>query len=393
MSQDTNKTIYNFITKEEFENIKNFSQNKQTPFLIINLKKIEEKYIELKENMPYAKIYYAMKANPHIEILKLLAEKGSNFDIASVYELDIVLSLGVSPEKISYGNTIKKEKDIKYAYEKGIRLFVTDSRQDLKKISINAPQSKVFFRIMAEGGDSDWPLSRKFGATPDVIYHLAIESKALGLIPYGISFHVGSQQRDISQWDQAISQVKYLFDSLKEEGIYLKLINMGGGFPAHYLRPTQEIKTYIQEITRRLKEDFKDNFPEIIIEPGRSLVGDAGTIITEIVLTSKKSMLNQYEWMYLDCGVYSGLLETINESIRYPIFPEKQEVSENKKQVILAGPTCDSFDLMYIEHKYTFSVDIKDGDRLYILTTGAYTDNTSSVGFNGFPPLKTYILE
>lgn len=387
------KTIFDFITKEEYETIREFSKNKETPFLIINLKKIDEKYQELKENMPYAKIYYAVKANPNIEILKLLADKGACFDIASIYELDLILSLGVTPDRLSYGNTIKKEKDIKYAYQKGIRLFVTDSRQDLKKISINAPGSRVFFRIIAEGGDSDWPLSRKFGATPDVIYHLVIESKSLGLNPYGISFHVGSQQRDISQWDQAISQVKYLFDSLKEEGIELKLINMGGGFPAHYLRPTQEITTYTKEITRRLKEDFKDNFPEIIIEPGRSLVADSGVIVTEIVLSSKKSMLNQYEWMYLDCGVYSGLTETINESIRYPIFPEKQETSENKKQVILAGPTCDSFDLMYIQNKYTFPIDIKDGDRLYILTTGAYTDNTSSVGFNGFPPLKAYVIK
>lgn len=387
------KNIFDFITLDEYHKVKEFSKDKETPLLIINLNKIEQKYDELKTDMPFAKIYYAIKANPHIEILKLLSTKGSCFDIASIYELDRVLSIGVSPERISYGNTIKKEKDIKYAYQKGIRLFATDSIQDLKKISENAPGSKVFFRIISEGGDSDWPLSKKFGANPDVVYHLAIEAKKMNVIPYGLSFHVGSQQREISQWDQAISQCKYLFDSLKEEGIDLKLINMGGGFPAKYLRPTQDIGIYTKEITRRLKEDFKDDFPEIIIEPGRSLVGESGIIITEVVLSTKKSMLNQYEWIYLDCGVFTGLIETVGESIKYPIFPEKISNNSSTKQVILAGPTCDSFDIMYIDNKYNLPTDVKDKDRLYILSTGAYTSTYSAIEFNGFPPLKTFILK
>lgn len=392
MSQDTNRTIYDFISKEEFEKSKDFSKDKQTPFLLINLKTVEKNYDDLKKNLPFSKIYYAVKANPHIEVLKLLIKKGSCFDVATIYELDKLLSLGVTPDRISYGNTIKKEKDIKYAYEKGVRLFVSDSTSDVKKLAANAPGSRVFFRILSEGGDADWPLSKKFGAHPDMVYHLIIEAKNLGLIPYGISFHVGSQQRDVGQWDSAISQCKYLFDSVKSDGIELKLINLGGGFPAHYMQPTHELEVYTKEITRWLKEDFKDNFPEIIIEPGRSLVADAGILVTEVIMISKKSVLNQHEWLYIDCGVFGGLIETLDESIKYPMFIERTNNNKHK-EFILAGPTCDSMDILYQDYKYSFPADIKEGDRIYVFTTGAYTTTYSSIEFNGFPPLQAYILE
>jgi len=388
----SNKSILEYMTNEEFQKIQEFSKDKETPFLVIDLKKIEENYKQLAQLLPYAKIYYAVKANPHPEILKLLADMGSYFDIASIYELDEVLKIGVSPDRISYGNTIKKEEDIKYAYEKGVRLFATDSSSDVKKLAENAPGSKVFFRILVEGGEADWPLSKKFGAHPDMIYHLIIKAKNLGLTPYGISFHVGSQQRDVGQWDSAISQCKYLFDAAKSEGIQLKLLNLGGGFPTQYLIPTNKLPVYTTEITRRLKEDFGEEFPEIMVEPGRYMVGDAGTIVTKIILISKKSVLNQYEWIYLDCGVYNGLMETLDESIKYPIFTEKEN-SAGKKEYVLAGPTCDSFDTLYQNFKYLLPSNLKDGDKLYFLTTGAYTSTYSTIAFNGFPPLKVYVLK
>lgn len=394
----SNRHLFDYITKE-FLKIKKFAKGKKTPFLIIDLKKIEEKYDELTKNMPYAKIYYAVKANPEDEIIKLLAKKGSNFDVATIYELDQLLRLKISPEKISFGNTIKKEEDIAYAYKKGIRLFATDSISDVKKLAKAAPGSKVFFRIIMEGGSADWPLSRKFGAHPDMIYHLIFEAKKLGLIPYGVSFHVGSQQRDIGQWDQAISQCTYLFDAVKEEGIELKLINMGGGFPANYINPTHNIETYSKEITRFLEDDFGKQFSkelEIIIEPGRSIAADAGVIVTEVVMISKKSLSNQFDWVYLDVGKFGGLIETLDESIKYPIFAEnyKRPLKEKEcKEVILAGPTCDSTDTLYEKYKYLLPKSLKEGDRLYILSTGAYTRSYSSIYFNGFPPLAVYFMK
>ena len=191
----------------------------------------------------FAKVYYAVKANPAVEIIDLLKDKGSSFDIASIYELDKVMDRGVSPDRISYGNTIKKSKDIRYFYEKGVRLFSTDSEADLRNIAKAAPGSKVYVRILTEGSTTaDWPLSRKFGCQTDMAMDLLILARDLGLVPYGISFHVGSQQRDISVWDAAIAKVKVIFERLKEEdGIHLKLINMGGGFPANYITRTNSL--------------------------------------------------------------------------------------------------------------------------------------------------------
>jgi ornithine decarboxylase len=379
----------NFISEDELERIKQFSKDKNTPLLIVDLKKIEMKYDELAKNMPFAKIHYAMKANPLDEVIVCLRDKGSNFDAATIYEIDQLIRLGVSPERISYGNTIKKESDIAHAYKAGIRLFVTDSESDLKKIARAAPGSRVLFRLLTESDGADWPLSRKFGSHPDIIYELILQSHDLGLEAYGLSFHVGSQQRDIGQWDNALSKCKFLFESVEMEGIKLKMINLGGGFPANYMHPANNLSVYTQEILRFIQEDFGEDHPEIIIEPGRSLTADAGVIVTEVVMISRKARYNQYKWVYLDIGKFGGLIETLEESIKYPIYSENKGYEE---EVILAGPTCDSMDILYENHKYILPDTLKETERLYIFTTGAYTQSYSSVAFNGLPPLKAYIM-
>ncbi|WP_340818181.1 type III PLP-dependent enzyme [Methanolobus sp. WCC4] len=388
------KEQYNFpledlISEDDFEKVKKFAKDKETPFLVIDLAKVGKMYDELIENMPFVKVYYAIKANPLDEVILTLKNKGSNFDAATVYEIDHLLRLGVQPERISYGNTIKKEKDVAYAYQKGVRLFVTDSESDLRKIAKNAPGSRVFFRLLTESDGADWPLSRKFGAHPDVVFELIILAQELGLEPYGLSFHVGSQQRDIGQWDNALSKCKYLFEAVALHGIKLKMINLGGGFPAKYLSPANELSTYAHEILRFIKEDFGDDHPEIIIEPGRSLVADAGIIVTEVIMISKKSKLNQYKWVYLDIGKFGGLIETLEECIKYPIYSERKGYEE---EAILAGPTCDSMDILYEDHKYVFPDAMEEGERLYVFTTGAYTQSYCSVAFNGIPPLKAYVM-
>ncbi len=371
-----------------------FSRNLETPCLIVDLNIVKNNYNELKNHFPYAKIYFAVKSNPAEKVITLLRDLGSNFDIASTYELDKVLSLGVEPERLSFGNTIKKAKDIKYFYDKGVRIFATDSKADLQNIAKNAPGSKVFVRILVEGSQSaDWPLSKKFGCHPDMAYDLVVEAKNHGLTPYGISFHVGSQQRDIGSWDEAIAKTKYLFRALEEEEkIELKMINMGGGFPAKYLQRANELSDYASEITRYLEEDFSDNMPEIILEPGRSLVGNSGVIVSEVILISRKNNTALNRWVYTDVGKFNGLIETLDESIKYPVFTENA-ITGKTGEVILAGPTCDSQDIMYEKIKYQLPLDLAIGDRLYWCTTGAYTSSYCSVEFNGFPPMKTYFIE
>jgi len=381
-----------FMSAERFERIKNFAKDKETPCLIIDLDVIKSNFEALRSQLPFAKIYYAVKANPNDEVVALLRDLGSYFDVATRYELDQLLRLGVSPDRMSFGNTIKKEKDIAYFYEKGIRLFVTDSLSDVDKLSRAAPGSKVFFRLLTEGLGADWPLSKKFGSHPDLARQLIKTAVRFGLVPYGISFHPGSQQRDIGQWSTSLTQVSQLWRWAKEEAhVDLKMINMGGGFPANYVEPTDTLPQYAEDIKRFLDNAFKGAWPEeIIIEPGRSMAGDAGVIAAEIVNIAKKSVHDRYPWVFLDIGKFGGLIETLDEAIKYPIYFEG---SGKPQEIIIAGPTCDSMDILYEKWTYTMPESTRIGERVYIFTTGAYTQSYSSVYFNGFPPLDAYILK
>lgn len=391
VSQEYSFPLENYMSREKFERIREFARDKETPCLILDLEVIRRNYENLRTYLPYATVYYAVKANPDDAVISLLRDLGSCFDVASVYELDQLLRLGVTPDRMSYGNTIKKEKDIAYFYEKGIRLFVTDSMQDLDKISRAAPGSKVFFRLLTEGLGADWPLSKKFGSHPDMARQLIKTAVRFGLEPYGISFHPGSQQRDVGQWSSALTQVAQLFNWARNElKVDLRMINMGGGFPANYIEPTESIQQYAEDIKRFLDNSFGQEWPEkIIIEPGRSMAGDAGVIVTEIVNIARKSLHEHKQWVFLDIGRFGGLIETLDEAIKYPIFFEGKGKAE---PIILAGPTCDSMDIMYEKTPYFMPSSARIGDRVYILSTGAYTQSYSSVYFNGFPPLRSYIL-
>ncbi len=380
------------VAKEiNFAKFEKFAKGKQTPFLILDPTIVDKNLKALQKNLPFADVFYALKANPHPSIVSLLARKGCDFDIASRYELDDLLKLKVRPERISFGNTIKKVEDIRYFYKKGVRMFATDSHSDLLKIIKHAPGSKVFFRLLVDGEGADWPLSRKFGAHPDIIRELAHHAKKSGLIPYGLSFHVGSQQHDVEQWDQAIAQCKYIFERLAKEGTTLQMLNLGGGLPSTYLTDSPSIEYYCKKITASLRFHFGKNMPRILIEPGRYMVGTCGVLVSEVMLIAKKSKSMGCEWMYLDAGVWNGLDECSGEAIKYPILTDS--TSTRMKEFVLAGPTCDSHDILYEHFRYTLPASVKEGDRLYFLSTGAYTWQVSSVGFNGFPPLKVYVLK
>ena len=384
-------TVPEQLTAEQWNQVLMFSHSKETPFQLILTDIITDKFQELSRLFPYARIHYAVKANPHPEVLSLLNRLGSSFDAASVYELRKLLAIGVPGERISCGNTIKKFADIQEFHAAGVNLFVTDSEGDLRNIAKAAPGSRIMVRLLTEGTQTaDWPLSRKFGCSPDMASDLLVLAKKLNLVPWGISFHVGSQQRDINAWDSALSKVNYLFSWMAEnEGIVLSGINLGGGLPATYREKANPMETYAHEIQRFLHEDYGNQIPEIIIEPGRSLVGDAGVLVSEIILINRKSRTALERWIYQDCGRFNGLMETLGESIHYPVITEREGPAE---QVILAGPTCDSVDTLYEDFRYELPLNLTPGDRLYWLATGAYTSSYAAVEFNGFPPLRTYIL-
>ena len=379
----------NYMSFDEFDKFKRFGMNKKTPFIMIDLNKIAKKYDELNRALPQSDIYYAVKANPEIEILKLLDEKGSFFDVATIYEIDRLLELGIDPSRLSFGNTIKKASDIAYAYSKGVTLFATDCHSDVYKIAANAPHSRVFCRILTEGIGASWPLSRKFGCYPDLAIEVLTTAHQLGLKACGVSFHVGSQQYYISQWRDALWNAKIVFDGTAERGIKLDLVNLGGGFPVRYNHPIQETIAYGAEIMDYMVEVFGENLPKTIIEPGRYMTGDSGILATDVIQISKKEISGGRSWMYVDVGKFGGMIETLDECIRYPIYSDR---TGKMAPYTIAGPTCDSVDVMYEKVPYMLPEAIQEGDRIYFFSAGAYTSTYCSVYFNGFPPLITYIL-
>jgi ornithine decarboxylase len=284
-------------------------QQPATPCLVIDLDVVEQAYATLADLLPLARIFYAVKANPAAPILERLVGLGSCFDTASRGEIEQVIAAGGEAGRISFGNTIKKERDIAFAYDAGIRLFAFDSEAELVKLARSAPGSRVFCRILVECVGAQWPLSRKFGCTPEMAVDLLEQAAALGLEPYGVSFHVGSQQTDLGQWDGAIGRVASMFSVLAERNIALKMVNIGGGFPAHYRDGIASIEAYGEAVMAAVIRHFGNDLPELIVEPGRSMVGDAGILQSEVVLVARKGFAEKTRWVYLDVGRFNGLAE------------------------------------------------------------------------------------
>ncbi|HEY8441911.1 MAG TPA: type III PLP-dependent enzyme [Xanthobacteraceae bacterium] len=360
------------------------------PCLVVDLDVVRENYLTFSKALPDTKVFYAVKANPAPEILKLLAELGSSFDVASVSETEAVLAAGATPDRISYGNTIKKVSEISAVARLGINLFAVDCEAEVDKVAAAAPGARVVCRIHCDGTGSEWPLSRKFGCEPEYAADILEYAHRQGLVPHGISFHVGSQQHNIEAWDRALASTAAIFRTCADRGITLAMVNLGGGFPARYVRKTPKLESYGKAIFRSLRKHFGNAIPETIVEPGRGLVGNAGVIEAEVVLIAKRSPEDEVRWVYLDIGKFHGLAETIDESIRYPIRTARDR--DETAPCVIAGPTCDSVDVLYEKNPYPLPVSLAIGDKVLIEATGAYTTTYSSVGFNGYPPLRQYVI-
>jgi ornithine decarboxylase len=358
------------------------------PCLVVDLDVVRDNYRAFAKALPDSRVFYAVKANPAPELLVLLVSLGSCFDAASVAEIELVLAAGAAPDRISYGNTIKKERDIARAYALGVRLFAVDCKAEVEKISRAAPGAKVFCRFLFGCVGAEWPLSRKFGCDPEMAVEVLDHAQRLGLGAHGVSFHVGSQQRRTAAWDEALKSAAAIFRACSERGINLSMVNLGGGFPTKYLRDVPAVEAYGRSIFRALRKHFGNRIPETIIEPGRGMVGNAGVIEAEVVLVSNKSEQDHVRWVYLDIGKFGGLAETMDESIRYPIRTPHE--GEEVGPCVLAGPTCDSADVLYEKRPYDLPISLEIGDKVLIEGTGAYTATYASVGFNGFAPLRTY---
>ncbi|KII14441.1 type III PLP-dependent enzyme [Phaeobacter sp. S60] len=359
------------------------------PTLVIDSQAVARQYAALAQGLGRARIHYAVKANPEPQILRRLTSMGSNFDAASRAEIEMCLAAGAKPKQITFGNTIKRPADIAFAHEIGITHFAVDALAEMEKLAEHAPGARVCIRLLVEATGADWPLSRKFGCTPAMALTLMDRARALGLCVSGLSFHVGSQTRDPQMWADTLDQVAHVWRAAKNAGHELTLLNIGGGFPASYGTEVMAPNRYAQDVMALVNARFPDAC-EIMAEPGRGLVAEAGAIAAEVLLVSRKDAGDLHRWVYLDIGKFSGLAETMDEAIRYRITTDHGDGQTGP--CILAGPSCDSADVLYEKQLYQMPLELKAGDRVVIHACGAYTTTYASVGFNGFPPLDVVVI-
>ncbi len=361
-----------------------------TPCLVMDLDRVADNYAALRRALPAARIFYAVKANPAAPILRLLTDKGSCFDAASLPEIEACLAAGAKPGRISFGNTVKKPSAIAAAHAHGVPLYAFDSIEELEKIAAHAPGAKVYCRIAVNNVGADWPLTKKFGTTIARAKELMLAAGPLGVVAHGLSFHVGSQQTGTAAYEMAIGQVAMLFTDLKNAGLELKMLNLGGGFPIRYQDDVPATDDFGNAIMNAMVKHFGNDLPpEMLIEPGRAMVGNAGVVVSEVVLVCRRMAEDPRRWVYLDIGRYGGLAETEGEAIRYRITAEKAGPAG---PVVLAGPSCDGVDIIYEKTPYKLPLDLAAGERLFIHDAGAYVTSYASQNFNGFTPLAEHYL-
>ncbi len=362
-----------------------------TPCLIMDIDRVEENYHALRRVLPLATIYYAVKANPARPVLDRLTSLGSSFDAAGIEEIEQCLAAGAPPAAISFGNTIKKASAISRAQALGVDLYAFDSEEELRKLARAAPGSRVYCRLMVTNAGAEWPLSKKFGTSVGEARRLVPLAAELGLRPWGLSFHVGSQQTEPLAYASAIGEAAMLFTDLAERGLDLRFLNLGGGFPTRYRSDVPPVNDFADAIMGAMTRHFGNALPEMAIEPGRAVVGSAGVVCSEVVLVSKRNPdPGAPRWVYLDIGRFGGLAETEGEAIRYHLMTRHDGGPAGP--VVLAGPTCDGADILYERSGYHLPMALADGDRVEFDTAGAYVTTYAAQGFNGFAPLAEHYI-
>jgi ornithine decarboxylase len=352
----------------------------ERPFLLIDSGIIRDKARRFTAAMPRVFPHYAVKANPDPRVVRVLMEESAGFEIASIAELDLLLSLGVASANIFYSNPVKSRDHIAYAVAKGVQWYVIDSVDELKKIhSINA-DAKLYVRIDTPNIGSDWPLAGKFGAHASEVREIIGVAARLKADLAGVGFHVGSQCRNPENWRVGIEKARAVFDNMAKVGLNPRLLNIGGGFPVRHVKPIPAIEV-IGEVVNRALEAFP---PEVtvIAEPGRFLVSDAGYFVCRIMGTATRA---GKRWMHLDAGLFGGIIETA-EGLKYKIRTDRAGPDAPWN---VAGPTCDSIDVVMRDEP--LPSDLQEGDFFYIRNAGAYTTAYAS-NFNGFPLPEVRVL-
>lgn len=358
-----------------------------TPVLLCDTSVVADRYAAMRACLPDVEVCYAVKCNPASTVLRSLVAQGAGFEIASLFELEMVRAAGGDAETALYSNTVKPPGHIRDAFHLGVRRFGFDGEGELHKLAANAPGSSVYVRLRVNDNKSLFPLSEKFGTSVDEACRLLLLARELGLEVYGVTFHVGSQCADVSAWPRAIAQCGVLIRLLKRHGILLEMLDIGGGFPAAYCDPVPDFEEIAVGIRTAL-DRLPHRPPVVVAEPGRFLVAESGVLVATVIGVDDR---RDGPWCFLDVGGYNGLMEAVQTGGRWQ-FPLRTDGPRRSPLVpfTVTGPSCDSSDTMF--YGAMLPADLAEGDRVYIGSAGAYTTSYAS-HFNGFPPPRSLFTD
>ena len=348
-----------------------------TPFLMMDLDRVERSYLTLADGLGVDVIHYAMKCNPDPRVLTALYRLGCHVEVASYTELAQLMQLGIDPADVLYGNPVKPAEHVRLAHAAGCWRFAVDGEPELAKLAEHAPGSAVYVRLRVRPETtSSVPSEGKFGVDTDQAERLLHRAARLGLCPYGLSFHVGSQMTEPAAWADAIAGTAALMERLDRAGLRVQMLDIGGGFPARYADPVPQPSEYGALIRGAL--DRLPYRPLVVAEPGRALVAEAGVLVATVIGTAVRG---DGHWAHLDVGAFNGMMESLEtrNTLTYPVSDSRWATDLARYHV--TGPTCDSQDTLFFD--VPLSAGLTAGDRVYIATAGAYTTAYAS-RFNGF---------
>jgi len=352
-----------------------------TPLMVISRRRIEERFQVLNDYLPQVQMYYAVKANPNPEILTIIKRVNPYFDVCSNAEIQTAIGLGVRGQDMIHTNPIKKEQDIRFSLERGVNWFVFDNEYELSKFVDLKDQVNLLLRVSFPNPDCVVNLSYKFGVDPAHAVDLALKARDMGIMVRGLCFHVGSQSLNPFKYVDAIRECKRIFNLLALKGMILEVLDIGGGFPAEYVEHIIPVRNFFEPIAEALNRYFPNT--RIIAEPGRFVVANAVDLVLTVV---GKSNRENVWWYYVDDGLYGSFSGKVFDHCDYPLLSERQGARE---QCIVAGPTCDSFDIIY---QNSALPRLEIGDMLVVPAMGAYT-SCSATNFNGFPPARSIVID
>lgn len=364
-----------------FDEARQLRERFGTPLMVVSRREIAEKFSILSDYLPGVHIYYAVKANAHPNILEVVKQNTDRFDVCSAREILAVKNVGVDAANMIHTNPIKKPEDIRFAVDQGVNWFVFDNECELEKFGPYGKDINLMLRLSFPNTDCVVNLSYKYGVPAEQAADLVMKATGMGLTVRGLCFHVGSQNLNPYKYTGAIAECKRVFNYLALQGIYLDYLDIGGGFPVEYIESIMPLRNFFTPIQEALDSYFPST--TIIAEPGRFIVGDAANLILTVVGKSKR---NNVWWYYVDDGVYGSFSGRLYDHCDYSIITDREGPRE---QCIIAGPTCDSFDVIY--HN-SIMPHLEAGDVLIALSMGAYTTCSAS-HFNGFPPARTIVVD